>query len=135
MRITAPIDLWQRNERLRFLVIGAWNTLFGYLAYVALYALLNDKVHYLVIGLAAHAIGMVNAFACHRLLVFRSRGGLVADFVRFNVSQLVVAGLGLIALWCLVDGLGMTPLPAQALVVAIAVVLSYLAHRYFTFAT
>ena len=128
------VDLWQRDERFRFLVVGACNTVFGYLAYVALYGLLKDELHYLIVGLLSHAISTANAFTCYRLLVFRSQGKLIADFFRFNLSQLAVVGIGLVGLWCLVDWLDVTPLFAQALVTTFVVVLNYLAHRHFTFA-
>ncbi len=125
---------WRRHEKLRFLVVGGWNTLFGYVTFLALYAALHERVHYLVIGVLAHAIATVNAFACHRLLVFRSRGPLFAEFVRFVVSQLALLAGALVALWVLVSLLQLHPLVGQAIVTVGVVVAGYLAHRRFTFA-
>ena len=124
---------WRSDERLRFLAIGGWNTLFAYLAFFALYELLHDRLHYLVIGLLAHGLAVVNAFAGHRLLVFRSRGPLLGEFVRFNLAQLFVLGCGLLGLWLVVSVLQVSPLLGQAIVMACSVVLSYLAHRRFSF--
>lgn len=125
---------WHGNERLRFLIVGGWNTLFGYVAFLILYWLLHRQLHYLIIGVLAHLIAMINAFACHRLLVFRSRGPLVAEFIRFNLAQLFVLGCGLASLWVLVTFLQINPLVGQAFVTIGAVVVSYLAHRRFSFA-
>lgn len=125
---------WHEDERFRFLAVGGWNTLFGYLCFLGVYALLRSHLHYLVIGLISHAISVVNAFACHRLLSFRSQGPLLVEFVRFNLSQLFVIACGLLALWIFVTLAGVTPLLGQAVVVAASVVISYLAHRRFTFA-
>lgn len=125
---------WRRHERFRFLVIGGWNTLFGYLCFLVLYALLHVHLHYLLIGTIAHFIAATNAFACHRLLVFRSHGALLAEFVRFNLAQVFVLCCGLFGLWVLVSDLQVAPLVAQACVTVVAVVISYLAHRRFTFA-
>ena len=125
---------WRRHERARFLVVGGWNTLFGYGCFVVLYSLLHERLHYLLIGLLAHAIAVVNSFACHRLLVFRSRGPLLNEFFRFNVAHLFVLGFGLVCLWLLVTTFQFNPLVGQAIVTSATVVLSYFAHRRFSFA-
>lgn len=125
---------WRSNERLRFLIVGGWNTLFGYVAFLILYWLLHRRLHYLVIGVLSHLIAMINAFTCHRLWVFRSRGPLVAEFIRFNLAQLFVLGCALASLWVLVTFLQINPLVGQAFVTIGAVVVSYLTHRRFSFA-
>ena len=125
---------WTADQRLRFLVAGGWNTLFGYLTFVALYALLHDRLHYLLIGVLSHAIAVVNAFVAHRFFVFRSRGSWRGEFLRFNVAQFSVLGAGLVALWLLVDVGGLRPFVAQAIVTMGAVCVSYVAHRRFSFA-
>ena len=131
--VRASIAWWQRDARLRFFVIGGWNTAFGYACYVALYALAGRRIDYLVIGVLAHVVAMLNAFTLHRVFVFRSRGPLLADFVRFNLSQVLVFAFGLAGLWCLVSLMRIEPVVAQALVTLAAVALSFLMHRHFTF--
>jgi putative flippase GtrA len=125
---------WHGNRQLRFLVVGGWNTLFGYAMFVVLYGLLHDHVHYLVVGFIAHAIAAVNAFIAYRLLVFRSRGPWFAEFLRFNVSLTVVLCCGLAALWLLVAVAHLGPIVAQGLVTIATVCVSYIAHRRFSFA-
>jgi putative flippase GtrA len=125
---------WRANERLRFLAIGGWNTLFGYACFLGLYWLLHDHLHYLVIGALANIVAVINAFTCYRLLVFKSRGPIVAEFVRFNIAQLFVVGCGLVALWLIVTFLHLSPLLGQALVTIGTILLSYIAHRRFSFA-
>ena len=49
-----------------------YNTGFGYVVFSALYLLFGNRVHYLLIGLAAHLVAVVNAFWIHRRFVFRS---------------------------------------------------------------
>ena len=127
------LERWHRHEKLRFLVIGGWNTLFGYLTFVILYALWHERLHYLVIAVLAHAIAVVNAFTAHRLLTFRRRGPWLAEFVRFNVTLLVMLGIGLVGLWSLVSIIGMNPLVAQALMTIATVIVSYFAHLGFSF--
>ncbi len=124
---------WRAHEQMRFVIVGGWNTLFGYLCFVTLYALLHAHLNYLLIGVLAHAIAAVNAFVAHRLLVFRSRERWFGEFVRFNISLLFVLGYGIGALWLLVATFHLDPVLAQGFVMIGAVVISYVAHRRFSF--
>lgn len=126
------IALW-RSEKIRFLAIGAFNTGFGYLTFVALYFLFNDLLHYLVVAAIAHMLSVVVAFLGHRHLVFRSDESWTREFLRYNLSLGVVLLGGLAGLYVLVDQFGMTPPLAQALVMATSIAGSYLAHRHFSF--
>lgn len=123
---------WQ-SGKFRFLAIGAFNTGFGYLAFSALYLLLNRHLHYLLIGALAHAVSVVVAFTGQRRLVFRSHAPWLPEFVRFNLSLLAVFLGGLAGLYFLVEQAGTSPLLGQAIVTAVSVVGSYLAHRHFSF--
>lgn len=126
------IVIWE-NQRVRFLVVGAYNTLFGYAVFALLYTWLHQSVHYLVIAVIAHVVAVVNAFLAHRWLVFRARGNLLADFVRFNITTLGATAIGLAGLAVLVDLGGLHPLLAQGIVMAVTVVLTYIGHQRFTF--
>lgn len=121
------------DQRVRFVIVGAWNTLFGYLAFLTLYACLHDSLHYLIIGVLAHFVAVVQAFTAHRVFVFRSHAGWVAEFARFNLVQLASLCYGLAGLWLLVSIAHLNPLVAQGAVLLTAVALTYIAHRRFTF--
>ena len=125
--------IWS-SERFRFLAVGVYNTLFGYVAFALLYTWLETELHYLVIVVIAHFVAVINAFFAHRILVFRARGALLREFLRFNVTTLgnLAAGLALMAL--LVSVGGWHPLLAQAVVIAVSVVASYFVHKLYTFA-
>ena len=125
--------IWS-SEKIRFLAVGAYNTLFGYVAFALLYTWLQNQLHYLVIAVIAHFVAVINAFFAHRILVFRAHGALLREFLRFNVTTLgnLAAGLALMAL--LVSFGGWHPLLAQAVVLAVTVVASYFVHKRYTFA-
>lgn len=125
--------IWD-NERVRFLVVGAYNTLFGYAAFAVLYTWLHETMHYLAIAVIGQVIAVINAFFAHRILVFRARGNLLADFVRFNITTLGSTAIGLAGLAVLVDLGGVHPLLAQGIVLAVTVVITYVAHKLYTFA-
>lgn len=129
------ISWWHLPQKLRFLVAGAYNTVFAYASFATLIFLFGGSVHYLVIGVVNHVICVSNAFLVHRFLVFRSHEPWMPSFVRFNVSQLVTLAFGLAMLYSLVEYGKLRPLAAQAMSIGATVVLNYMLHRHFSFAT
>jgi putative flippase GtrA len=128
-----PWGNWARNERLRFLVVGAVNTGFGYGSFAVLFLLIGQSVHYLVVSALAYAVSVLVAFQLQRHFVFRSRAPWWPQFMRYNLTQWGMLLGSMASLSALVSGLGWHPLAAQALVTAGAVVVAYLSHRHFSF--
>jgi len=124
---------WQQSEKLRFLVVGAWNTLFAYAAFASLYLLLHSFVHYLLISVMAHVLAVTNAFLCQRTLVFQHRTAWWPAFLRFNVVQLLVLGWSLAGLAFLTEGVHLHPLLSQLLVTVVVVVGGYFLNRHYAF--
>lgn len=126
-------NLINASEKLRFLIVGGYNTLFGYLAFALAYVLFGAQIHYTILVILVHFIALTNSFITQRFFVFKSRGPWFAEFMRFQVSYLALlpVGLGLLAL--LHDYAGLPVLLAQAYALVIMVVISYLSGRHFTF--
>jgi putative flippase GtrA len=124
---------WNEHQKMRFLAVGAWNTLFAYLAYGALYELLHERAHYIVISVATHGLAVANAFFCQRWLVFRSRSPWWSAFLRFNVVQLGVLAWGLAGIGFLVEIVHLRPAYGQIVVMSVAIVASYVLGRKYTF--
>ena len=124
---------WRLPQKLRFLVAGGYNTVFGYLLFGAMFLWLGRWVHYLVIAVIAHLIAVINAFIVQRFLVFRATDRWQSSFIRFNLSQVMVLLFGMSALYGLVEYGGFSPLLAQAFVTVFSVSLSYFLHRHFSF--
>lgn len=126
-------ELWLGNRELRFLVVGGWNTGFGYLAFVALYWLLAARLHYLAIATASHFLAVTQSFVSQRQLVFHAAGPWMPQYLRFNVASLATLGGSLCLLFVLVDKLGLHVLVSQAVTTAVVVVASYLLHKHYSF--
>ena len=129
------IARWRGGEAFRFLVIGGWNTAFGYLSFLVFYLFLQGHLHYLLIAVLAYFVATINAYACHRWLTFRSRGSVLGEFLRFTLTQAVALGFNLAGLWLLVEIAHLNLLASQAVVMVVTVVLTYVAHRRITFVT
>jgi putative flippase GtrA len=123
----------ETKQKLRFLLVGAWNTAFGYGLFAGLYLWLGQEIHYLIILLLAHAVSVTNAFLGHRYLVFRSQGPIVWEFMRFNLSYLGALLLGMAGMPFLIEVCGLYPLHAQAMLLVIGLIFSYIAHKYYSF--
>lgn len=121
------------DRRMRYLLVGGFNTVVGYSVFALLYWALNPWVHYLVLAVMSHFLAVINSFLTQRQWVFRDRGPRWPAFVRFNLTTLSALAFGLVAMAVLVDLLGVHPLLAQALVILLSSVGLYLLHRRYTF--
>ncbi len=122
-----------QEQGLRYLLVGGVNTVFGFSVFAGLQLLIGEDIGYLAVLLIAWSINVTEAFLTNRYLVFQVRGQFMLDFGRFalvNVSSLV---FNLIALPVAVDGFGLPVIAAQGIVLVIGVVLSFVAHRFFSF--
>ncbi len=133
LSFAAPRRLWQNSRKLRFLIIGGWNTLFGYLSFYVLYLLAADRLHYLIIAVIAHFVAATQSYAMQRRLVFRSGAPIRAEFLRFNASLIGTLLFGLLAMYLLVEAAALSPLIAQAIVILASVILSYVLHSRVSF--
>jgi putative flippase GtrA len=133
-KIGRPIRFYlRRREQLLYLVVGGWNTAFGYAIWAVLQYLLGDTLHYLVIVLISWPIAVLNAYVGYRYVVFRSRGPIRKELPRF--SMVYVGGLvaNLLLLPVALVLLPFSIYVVQALFMTGVIVASYVAHKYYSF--
>jgi len=128
-----PSRLHAYREQVQYLVVGGWNTLFGYLNFVVLYYLLNDALPVAVILVMSYALSIANAYVCYRYIVFRSRGMVWREIPRFSSVYLVALAANLIVLPLALRALPLNAYVIQGLFTLCVVVLSYVGHKYFSF--
>ena len=135
-------DLWLNHQKkIRFLLVGVWNTIFGYLVFVGLDYLFNlfcspRYVAYMSAAVLANIIAILNAYIFHKFVTFRSplRGlAMIPEFVRFFSMYLFSFFLGLVLLPVFVELFHLDPKIAGALLIPITVIISYLGHSRFSF--
>jgi len=123
----------RRREQLLYLVVGAWNTLFGYLVWALLQYLLHDYVYYLFILVLAWFPAVLNAYVGYRFFVFRSKGSVWRELPRFSLVYVGTLCVGLVGLPILLHVLPFSIYVTQALFTGAMVIASYLSHKYFSF--
>lgn len=122
-----------KKQGMSYLIVGAWNTLFGYGLFVLLQLTLGHAINYMVILVASTLIAIFQAYLGHRFFVFKVEGHFFKDLSRFSLVYLAALAINLAVLPLLVAGAHIPVLLAQAFVVAGTVVGSFLAHRDFSF--
>ncbi|MFB3977706.1 MULTISPECIES: GtrA family protein [Microbacterium] len=122
-----------KDRRVAFLVVGVINTVVGF-AWFAIFDLTVGRIWgYMVTLLFAHVASVLCAFFLYRRFVFRVRGHVWLDLARFESIYLVSLGINAVLLPLLVELVGLVPIVAQALIVFVTTLVSYIGHSRFSF--
>lgn len=134
--IGGPIRVYFRfREQLLYLVVGAWNTVFGYLVWAIMQYVLSDYLSYIVILILSFPLAVTNAYLGYRYVVFRSSGPVNKEFPRVFLIYLVVFCINLFLLPLALRVLPFNIYVIQGLLTCIVIVFSYVANKYFAFST
>jgi len=121
-----------RDQRVAFLIVGAVNTVVGYLIFAGFLALLGQD-RYLATLACAHVFSVLFAFVLYRFVVFRVRGHVLSDLWRFETVYLSALAVNFILLPLLVELANLPVLLAQALIVFVTSVMSWVGHKNYSF--
>lgn len=136
-------QLWSEHQvKIRFLIIGVWNTIFGYLVYISLdylFAMVFQRRYmaYMSAAVLSNIIATISAFFFHKHITFKSvvRGkGVIIEFFKFYSTYTVTNILGLALLPVFVEVFKIDPKIAGALLIPIVAIVSYFGHSRFSFA-
>jgi putative flippase GtrA len=136
-RLHDIVQLARLHEtKLRFVVAGGLNTLFGLAAFpILMWLFSSSALHYLVILTLAQVLSILFAFLTNKFLVFRTRGNLGPELVKFCTFHAGYFLANLAALPLLVEVCGIPPIWAQLLFAGCVIVTSYFWHSRITFHT
>jgi len=129
----AAEQLAARREQISFVVVGVWNTAFAYGVWALLQLLLQDRLSDAAILVLAWPAAVLNAYICHRTLVFRSTGSIRHELPRFALVYVVTLLANIILLPTLLNILPFSIFAIQAGYTVVVVVASYTAHRLVSF--
>jgi len=120
------------GEKLRFLIVGVWNTVFSVVLFNAL-ILVAGREHYLVLFWAVWVVAVVQSTATMKYFAFRSRGDFWRQAGRAYLVYLPAQGLSTLLLWLAVAVVHLSPEFAQLITIFMTTIFSYVGHKYFTF--
>ncbi len=119
------------NQKLRFLLVGGFNTVFAYGVFAALFEL--AKIPYNPALILQYFITVNISFITMRYYVFQSHGNIKAEYVKAWTVYIGMYFFNAFALNLFVRVLGLYPLIGQAAYLVISTILTYLLHKYFSF--
>jgi len=133
----------KHKTKIKFLFVGAWNTIFGFVIFIILYKVFGkifkiDYFAYTTAQVLANILAIINAYLCHKYITFRSstRGKkMFMEFLRFSTTYITVFLLGLILMPFFVEILKINPIVSSIILNIIIVLSSYFAHSRFSFDT
>jgi len=120
-------------EKIRYILAGTWNTIFGYTITIIIYLVSEEKVNIFVIGMIANIISIFQSYIIYKIFVFKTKGNWAREIYR---NYMVYGASGIVSstlLWVLVDKLSISIYSSQLAVIIIIVLISYTGHKYFTF--
>lgn len=121
------------SSKLRYLIVGGVNTIFGYLVGVYTYKYCIDLFNIWIVGLLSNVLAITFSFLMYKCFVFKTKGRWLSEYLKAYLVYGLMAGVGIVMLWFYVGVLNVSIYLAQALVILTTVVLSYIGHARFTF--
>lgn len=121
------------DERVRYILVGVVNTLFGFLFFVGSYFLLEDYAHYLVIFLFVQVVAVTFSHFMQRRIVWKSNAGYFPELMRFSSTYVFAAFLNAGLLWLSQEFFSRTVLLSQFIIGTLLIPLMYVLQKYWTF--
>jgi putative flippase GtrA len=128
----------------RYILVGIWNTVFGYGIYAGFTALLTPHVShaYIVASLLANFLAITTAFLAYKWFVFKTQGNYLREWMRcvavYGGSSLIgilLLPVFVFALRHLTRFVSSAPYIAGAALTGLGAISSFLGHKKFSFAS
>ena len=131
----------KQDVKIRFVLVGIWNTIFGYLVFFVLDTVFENIFNtryfaYMSAMIFGQVIATINAFIFHKYVTFKSKikgKGIIIEYFRFGLTYVFTFSLGLVLLPFFVEIVHLHPRIAAAIVILICTLISYVGHSRFSF--
>lgn len=134
MLIKKILTIWFAiPEKIRFLLVGGFNTVSGYLIFSLLTFYLYGMLNNAFILIATYGLSVPLSFCTLKIFVFQTTGNWLKEFIKILNVYVASYFLNLILLYLFTTILLMNNYVSQALALSIMAVTMYLIHRFFTF--
>jgi putative flippase GtrA len=117
----------------RYILVGTFNTAFGYVLSILVYHFLQKYLSIISIGIIINVISITVAFLGYKFFVFKSSDCWLYEYLRCYITYGFTAILGIGLIWLFVGFWGWVFWFSQGLIIVLSAVISYFMHREFTF--
>lgn len=122
------------NQKIKYLLVGSYNTLFGYLTFVLIFYNFSDVAsHSLLLGIT-HFIAVTHNFFTYKRWVFNVKENLLKNYFKFHQICLLLYIINLILFLCFTKMMNVNLYFAQGLILIIIIILGYFMNKNYSFA-
>lgn len=121
------------NQKIRYLLIGGINTVFGYFVTVFLYYSLTNSLHTLAILALANIVAISFSFFTNKMVVFKTRNKWMSEYLRYFFVYGNIALVAILLSWILTDYIRIPFWLVQGFILPLIVIVAYLLHKKYTF--
>ena len=119
-------------EKIRFLLVGGFNTVVGYIIFVILYFFLQNYLHYSLILLIQFMIAVNISYLTMKFFVFRTKKNYKSEYPKTILTYIGVYFVNLLLLAFLqriIENIYF----AQFIAISMVVVITYMMHKYINY--
>ena len=121
------------NQKIKYLLVGSYNTLFGYLTFVLIFYNFSDVAsHSLLLGIT-HFIAVTHNFFTYKRWV-NVKENLLKNYFKFHQICLLLYIINLILFLCFTKMMNVNLYFAQGLILIIIIILGYFMNKNYSFA-
>ena len=117
----------------RYLIVGAWNTVFGLALFSILYLVLGQEIGYIAVLTVAQIVAVLQSHATQRFFVWKSHAPYRPELLRFSAVYAAAFLANVLLLALAVDAFRLPVLPSQWSIGGALIVLTYFLQRAWTF--
>jgi putative flippase GtrA len=121
------------DQRVRYVFVGGISAVLYYGLFTVGWVTLSRWVPYLLIAIVSSTLTAIATYPLYRRIVFRATGPLLAGFLRFYVVCVWAMVFSIGGLSFLVEIVGLHPLLAQAIIIALGPLINYQAGKLWAF--
>ena len=131
---TRLLAFYQTNRIIRFIILGGVNTIFGFLAFPLIYTALSPLgVHYLISMTLSYMLSISFSYFTISVFVFQSSEKSISEPLKFGSFYAISYAVNAVVLPFCVELLHIPAIWAQAGMVFVIMMSSYIWHSSITF--
>ncbi|WP_334076782.1 GtrA family protein [Paenibacillus sanfengchensis] len=116
---------------MKFIIVGVLNTIVGFITYAGFIQFVNRN--YFVALVFSHIVGVVHSYLWNNKWTFSQKKHQAKSAVKFVLVYIFTFLVNLFLLFILVDTMGTNKLIAQGIALVITTLISFFAHKYWSF--